>query len=325
MSPADAKARRRPTEDDVFRMVRAALGVELHPGGVIPIPAGHFNASFEITPGGRPAVVRVAPPQDDSLLYYERGMMEVEAAMHPIVRRRTGVPVAEILAYDPSGKVFPRPFIIMEKLPGRLLGDGWPRLSSGQRRSFLVLLGRMVREFHSIEGELFGYAWPNGAMAGAERWPDAFAEMAERILADNVRGGAYTPGEAEALGERIRRNLGALDDPPAPVFCHMDLWHQNILVDKTGRITGILDLDRAVWGTPEVEFAVLDTYGLTTPEFFKGYGTERPSGAEVDVRRILYTIVELVKYPFIRLVRNGRPSAAADHKRQVSALAAELP
>jgi fructosamine-3-kinase len=104
----------------------------------------------------------------------------------------------------------------------------------------------------------------------------------------------------------------------------MDLWHQNILTDDRGRITGVLDLDRAVWATPEVEFAVLDTYGLSTPEFFAGYGSERGAGADAEIRRILYAIVELVKYPFIRHVRNQRPAAAASHKRQVAALAAAL-
>ncbi|OUL36382.1 hypothetical protein BV372_08175 [Nostoc sp. T09] len=56
---------------------------------------------------------------------------------------------------------------------------------------------------------------------------------------------------------------------------HMDVWFQNILVDSAGNVTGLVDFDRALWGDPEIEFAVLDYCGISEPAFWRGYGRER--------------------------------------------------
>jgi len=51
---------------------------------------------------------------------------------------------------------------------------------------------------------------------------------------------------------------------------HLDAWAQNILVDEAGNVTGLVDLDRALWGDPGIEFAVLDYCGISEPVFWRG-------------------------------------------------------
>ncbi|HIC89615.1 MAG TPA: hypothetical protein EYP04_09470 [Anaerolineae bacterium] len=58
---------------------------------------------------------------------------------------------------------------------------------------------------------------------------------------------------------------------PVPAsLLHLDAWAQNILVDEAGNVTGLVDLDRALWGDPGIEFAVLDYCGISEPVFWRG-------------------------------------------------------
>ncbi|WP_256973118.1 aminoglycoside phosphotransferase family protein [Nostoc sp. T09] len=71
------------------------------------------------------------------------------------------------------------------------------------------------------------------------------------------------------------RHKRSLDYTESPRLLHMDVWFQNILVDSAGNVTGLVDFDRALWGDPEIEFAVLDYCGISEPAFWRGYGRER--------------------------------------------------
>ena len=105
-------------------------------------------------------------------------------------------------------------------------------------------------------------------------------------------------------------------DGPARLL-HMDIWHQNLLVDERGNLTGIVDWDRALWGDPEIEFAVLDYCGVSRPPFWEGYGAERDTSPRAQLRNAFYLLYELQKYIVIRQGRGNDPEAARAYKRQV--------
>jgi fructosamine-3-kinase len=104
----------------------------------------------------------------------------------------------------------------------------------------------------------------------------------------------------------------------------MDVWSQNILVDETGRVTGLVDLDRALWGDPEIEFAVLDYCGISEPAFWRGYGRPRDTSFSAQIRARFYLLYEVQKYIVIRIWRRNDPARARDYKRQSLALAMPL-
>ena len=105
---------------------------------------------------------------------------------------------------------------------------------------------------------------------------------------------------------------------------HMDVWHQNILVNTQGTVTGLVDLDRALWGDPEIEFAVLDYCGISEPAFWEGYGRSRNTLPEALVRARFYLLYEVQKYIVIRLLRRDDPAGARRYKEQSFALARPL-
>jgi fructosamine-3-kinase len=94
----------------------------------------------------------------------------------------------------------------------------------------------------------------------------------------------------------------------------MDIWSQNILIDNKGNITGIVDWDRALWGDPEIEFAVLDYCGFNNAAFWEGYGKQPEQSKENRVRMIFYHLYEVQKYLVIYTLRRSQPERVIQYK-----------
>jgi aminoglycoside phosphotransferase (APT) family kinase protein len=104
----------------------------------------------------------------------------------------------------------------------------------------------------------------------------------------------------------------------------MDVWSQNILVDEQGYMTGLVDFDRALWGDPEIEFAVLDYCGISEPAFWLGYGRDRDTSFSAQIRARFYLLYEVQKYIPIRIWRRNAPAQALEYKRTAFGLAQPL-
>jgi len=281
-----------------------------------------FNTSYVFSLGGREYILRIAPPSDDGLLFYEKGMMATEPITHRLILEQTDLPVPRILAYDDSGSIIPNRFLIMEKLPGQPLSE--LNLSTNLLQKILVELGVMVRKLHSIKGEKFGYTGPNKVMEPRDNWADAFLEMMDRILRDLVGAGIYSAAEADEAMKIFQRHRPHLENISTPSLLHMDIWQENILVGDDNRITGIVDIDRSTWGDPELEFAILDICGLSYPYFFQGYGRDRDRGRPAIARQKMYTLYEFFKYLFIYTVRRPNKSVFRWYLSHVQRLLREL-
>ncbi|MFC1582233.1 phosphotransferase family protein [Planctomycetota bacterium] len=226
---------------------------------------------------------------------------------NPILEK-TSVPAPRITLSDFSREILDRDYLIMEFLPG----------FSGRFED--AELGRHVREIHAIKGELFGY--PERAAPTGQAWPALFSEYTGLILKDCLDCGIMEADEHAWFDEVYARNMGAVKDCE-PCLLHLDLWTQNILTED-GRITAVLDFDRGLYGDPELEFAVLDTYGYSSAAFFNGYGQPRPDGSEAAVRQVLYIVYEFIKYAYIRNARGGSYGTGRHHLEQCQRLLGQL-
>ncbi len=276
------------------------------------IRTGKFNTSYFVEADGRSCVLRVAPPQDAVFLFYERRMMHQEPDLHRLLRAETDVPVAEIVAFDTSRADLDRDYLLMERLPGRALSDA-PGTDTART---LRQTGAALAQAHALTADRYGYLGAHRPMEPRATWVEAFRVMWDKLLADVVGVGFYTEGQAAALAALLERHLDRFDyDQPARLL-HMDVWAQNLLVDGRGNLTGLVDWDRALWGDPEIEFAVLDYCGVSEPPFWAGYGRERDPSPAAQVRRHFYLLYELQKYIVIRAGRGGDPAAAEGYARQ---------
>lgn len=277
------------------------------------IPTGKFNTSYVVRADARETVLRIAPADDTVLLFYERRMMHQEPELHDILLRRTEIPVPEILAFDATRKHIDRDFLLMERLPGMPVSE----LKQFDQDRVLHAVGECLAECHAITRDRYGYLGAHAPMAPQPSWREAFHAMWQGLLDDIVAVGMYDEDEATGLRKLLDRHLAFFDrdDVPASLL-HMDVWAQNILVDGGSELSGLLDWDRALWGDPEIEFAVLDYCNISQEAFWAGYGRERDTSRAAHVRQAFYLLYELQKYIVIRAGRQGDRAAADAYKRQ---------
>lgn len=259
---------------------------------VSPVGAGHYNDSYYIDSDKGKFVLRIAPPDSVPKLFYEIDMMKSEVNIHRVVRQHTDLPVPEIIYHDFSRDIIDADFLIMEYL------EGSPRYLDEKE------LGGYVRQLHAIKSDQCGY--PERQAPTGKIWHDIFQTYVELIFKDCLSCGIIDSDEYAHFISIYEKHSGVIPDVSSSLL-HLDLWSQNILT-VNGRITGILDFDRGLYGDPELEFAVLDTYGYSSPEFFEGYGTPRPTDAKAQIRQRLYIVYELIKYAFIRTAQQKKVS-----------------
>jgi aminoglycoside phosphotransferase (APT) family kinase protein len=287
------------------------------------IPTGKFNATYTVDGAERPLILRVAPPDDVGFVFYEKNMMAQEPEVHSLIRSRTTVPVPEILVYDNSRSILDRDFLIMEKLPGRPLSD-IDEITVDSYNRVLFQVGESLKQIHSIHAEQYGYLGAHHPMKPQLDWLDAFFIMWNSMINDVVECGYYNDTETKMLRELLDSNLPNFDRKTPAMLLHMDVWSQNILIDEEANLTGLIDLDRALWGDPEIEFAVLDYCGISEPSFWHGYGEERDLSLEARKRTVFYLMYEIQKYIVIRHRRLDDANGALRYKTQTLELADQL-
>jgi aminoglycoside phosphotransferase (APT) family kinase protein len=287
-----------------------------------PIRTGKHNTSYYVRGAGDELVLRISPSDDAGFLFYERRMMAQEPQLHALLRAETSVPVAEILAYDDSRSLLDRDYLLMERLTGQPLTDAG--LTQRQVDRVLEQVGVYLAQMHALVADRYGYLGAHRPMAPQPAWVEAFTVMWNKLLDDVVACGGYTPDEADLFRRLLNIYRPHFDRPVPASLLHMDVWSQNILVDSTGRVTGLVDLDRALWGDPEIEFAVLDYCGISEPAFWRGYGRARDTSFSAQIRARFYLLYEVQKYIVIRIWRRNALAEAMQYKRQSFALAEPL-
>jgi aminoglycoside phosphotransferase (APT) family kinase protein len=287
-----------------------------------PIRTGKHNTSYYVSGAEQDLVLRISPPDDAGFLFYERQMMAQEPELHALLRAETSLPVARIIAHDESRDILDRDYLLMERLPGHPLTEA--ELPAQQRDGVLEQIGVYLAQMHTLVADQYGYLGAHRPMSPQSTWVDAFLIMWSKLLDDVVVCGGYTVEEADAFRRLLDVYRPHFDRPIAASLLHMDVWDQNILVDGTGRVTGLLDLDRALWGDPEIEFAVLDYCGISEPAFWQGYGRPRDNSFSAQVRARFYMLYEIQKYIVIRIWRRDDPAEALEYKRRSFSLALPL-
>ena len=279
-----------------------------------PISTGKFNSGYFVAADGQELVLRVAPSKDSVFLFYEVDMMRQEPGIHRLLLEKTSVPVAEIVAYDDSNEVIDRDFVLMRRLPGQALSES----TVADTERVMRRVGECLAQVHALTTGTYGYIGEHCPMEAQDRWPDAFRIMWGSLIEDVGRTGHYDADECRALVGLLDEHMHLFERPVPSSLLHMDIWAQNILVDGDGHLSGLVDWDRALWGDPEIEFAVLDYCGISTPGFWDGYGTPRDETPAARTRTVFYLLYELQKYIVIRHGRSRDPAAARRCKQQVA-------
>jgi aminoglycoside phosphotransferase (APT) family kinase protein len=262
------------TPDAVAELVRAGLGASARVLRAEPLAGGTFNTCWGVALGdGAELVLKVAPPPALPLLGYERDLLRTEADFY--ARAATAeIPVPRVVHADFGRGRIASDWLLMTRIPGRSLQSVRRRLARDELARVRIELGRAVARLARVRGEWFGYAPAElGTRAGS--WREAYGAMLALLLRDAERWKVRLPRPAAAIEALVARVAPALDAVAAPSLVHFDLWDGNVFVEA-GRLSGVIDGERAFGGDPLAELPSLALFGdiERDADFLRGFAEE---------------------------------------------------
>lgn len=258
----------------------------------VPSEGPHLVASVHTADGGRFAL-KCAPTADgDGVLAREVGVMNY-------LRRRTDVPVPEVVDVDLDGTERSPPYFTSRWVEGATLREATRATTLSVQMELFRRLGGTLATLH--RGTAFdapGTAVPSGPgsldVRPAPSWPELFAEeLAEHVAA--LCGTRFEP-LSEEVWDSLAGRLPRLDTGEAPALLHGDVGEGNVVYDGT-TVEGLLDWERAFVGHPEYDLCRAEVryfwnlWGeadTLQSSFYAGYRAVRPLGDGFDARRRIY-------------------------------------
>jgi aminoglycoside phosphotransferase (APT) family kinase protein len=273
------------TKEDILKMVQKAFGSYYTSEDITvkELTEGFFNVAYEVGLPNQNIILKIAPPAYTLIMSYEKDIMRAEVEALRSVKESTSVPVPKVLYYDDSHSLCGADYFFMEKLEGesfyKLKSTG--QLSWEEQQQLLRNLGRYNAEMNQIRGTTFGYLGQDHKLGLS--WKETFTSMILDVLKDGDWIDISLGVEYNEVLELIMNASFALDEVKEPVFVHWDLWDGNVFV-KDGRITGLIDFERALWGDPLMEcYFRAHCYN---GDFIQGYGEDLRQKA--PIRALLY-------------------------------------
>jgi aminoglycoside phosphotransferase (APT) family kinase protein len=249
---------------------------------------GWFNAAYALELSDRRRVVlKVAPPPDVEVLTYERDILLAEVDALRRVRANTDAPVPEVLWFDDSLLHVGSPLFVMSFMPGVSLYGARGELEGESQAAIDRELGRYLRAINDIHSDQFGRVAPTATRHAS--WRDAFTELWSGLLADGQRKSVELPVSYGELEKAFETATPACDAVTEARLVYWDLWDGNVLIDVTaGIVTGMLDLERALWGDPlmEMQFGPHDERA----DVLTAYGPMERETSGARLRRAAYTL-----------------------------------
>jgi aminoglycoside phosphotransferase (APT) family kinase protein len=252
-----------PDQLDALLRSTAGVGCRLE----AELTDGWFNSAYRVLlDDGRPAVVKLAPPAGAAVLRYERGILATEAMVYRRLAALPGgsVPTPELLH---AGEEF-LALSVLEGIPWDKVAD---RIRPSTRAALRRQLGAITARLHTLAPQDGRFGYPAGESGlSAPDWRTAFTAMVDALLDDAERWQSPLEVRPADIRRLVAEGGYALDEVTEPRLVHFDLWPGNIFVDLTdggehGRITGLIDHERAFWGDPAAELVSLAFGGDAVP------------------------------------------------------------
>lgn len=246
---------------DSLRAIAEHYGVAVE--DVVPVPTqGQVNLTFFL---GSELVLRI--PRTSRAAEQLAKEAEVIALV-----REAGVPTPELISHDATLRVGRVPYMVLELAPGATLAAR--PLEPEERQRMLGSLGEILAALHQIRRSTVGR---RGAI------PDPFAFSPSEVLGRLMEAGEIGRAQHEWLLGQFAHLHADGPSQADPVLLHRDVISSNVMVDRGGQVTALLDWGCAEWGSPARDLVGLQIRDL--PGLLAGYRSTQgatPSVDEVD-------------------------------------------
>lgn len=177
---------------------------------------------------------------------YSRRVQLAEASTLRFISQNTSIPVSKIFcAFTRSGVTY----IVMERIKGDIIGNGWVRRSGESKAKLLSALARMIREMRDLRPlEGMGVASVDGGSLHDCRIPGPSLDFGPFATIQDfhrhLRMGLEFSPRLHVDAQELIKQQQSKSWPLA--FTHGDLSSLNILV-REDDIVGIIDWETAGW------------------------------------------------------------------------------
>ncbi|HEX2173045.1 MAG TPA: phosphotransferase [Dehalococcoidia bacterium] len=301
-----------PGERDAVRVAEAVLGGRVDWAQRFPTGLAHYVYEVRMA-DGRALVARLSRP-DLKRLY--DGSRHWDRLPRPL-----GVPLPTIL-YADGGGAFGFPVVLMERLPGRDLGDVYGDLSRDQKAA----LARRVVAIQAAVGTLpraagYGYALAYDGPALRGGWTE--------VLVDHLGRSRTRLAATRVLDDRLVDRVGALIAAHDSYFSRVepvpfldDLTTKNVIVDG-GALSGVVDVDMICRGdplrTPALTYVALVSLGYA-PDYVEFWLDELALTGEQRTAFAIYVVLDCIGLLSEQGQRFNRDRAVAFDRARVDRL-----
>ena len=156
-------------------------------GKIEELTDGWFNTAYsiELLDRGQNVVLKVSPLPEIRILTYEKEIMKTEVQVCKILKKRTKVPVPEVLSYNFKQEIINRDYMIMNKFNGVPWNKIKNKLTQQQNDSLKYEMGIHAANINSIKGDHFGYFTDSHKFYNTT-WKDTFLNMVKDVLTDGI-------------------------------------------------------------------------------------------------------------------------------------------
>ncbi|MEZ4592863.1 MAG: aminoglycoside phosphotransferase family protein [Chloroflexota bacterium] len=286
----ESKTKNKQTRAQIAAMVaKAFAGATLAEGeeAIVEMKDGWFNASYGIRlADGRQVVLKIAPPQGAEVMLYEKNIMTTEVATMRLVQQNPAIPVPDIYFFDTAHDLCDADYFFMEMMQG----DSLEHVNATLRPETLTAvnhhIGQIIHQINQFPGTYFGY--DGNPDLRSDTWKEAFTKIVESVLEDGARKNVQFDFTYDELRAAVQKHAPALEEITEPCLVHWDAWNPNFFV-KDGRISGIIDFERALWAEPLMEAHFRPLLGDSATNQRHGYGKTSFTAAE-EQRKHLYSL-----------------------------------
>lgn len=275
------------------------------------LAGGLFNTTYKVTIAGKIYVFRIGPVNTHLLMDFEHGMMQAETYLYELLKEK-GIPCQEVIVCDTSRNVIDRDYMITRFIDALPLHN--EKIPQEDRPTIRIRVGHYMRMMHEITGKYFGRVSLILAGKGHDTWKDYIFNELNRIEKSCKPFGFLCESEWEDVYDLFNKYSYLFNEITTPYLNHGDLWAGNLLcakVDGSYKLVSIIDVDRAVFGDIDYDFAS----GYMMSEWFvQGYGRELDMGENAQLRRKLYTVIFNLIEVYVKGAQYNEPKCCEENK-----------